>query len=73
MVNFSAEAAIARLLHPEPATIATLAIAHCAIGLVAAAVAHRKGRSLPQWLAIGLIGGTPSLVAALLLRPQDSG
>jgi uncharacterized membrane protein YoaK (UPF0700 family) len=42
-------------------------ILHFTIGAMAATIAHRKGRKLSLWLPIGLIVGTPALVAAVLL------
>ncbi|HSM83911.1 MAG TPA: hypothetical protein VLS96_19635 [Nodosilinea sp.] len=38
---------------------------HCAIGLVAARVAYRKGYSLDRWLLWGAVGGTVALLDAL--------
>ena len=38
------------------------------IGGIAAMVAYGKGRNLGLWVAIGAIGGTPALIAALLLK-----
>jgi hypothetical protein len=49
--------------------ILPLALLHCLIGLIAAAIAYRKGYALKTWLVLGLIGGTPSLIYALT-RPQ---
>lgn len=42
---------------------------HCAIGLVAAMLAYRKGYDLGLWMVWGLVGGTVALVDALR-RPQ---
>jgi len=53
----------------NPSVIFTLAILHGMIGAIAAWVAQKKGRSYPRWLIIGLIGGTPALIVALLLKP----
>jgi hypothetical protein len=39
-------------------------ILHCTMGLVAALVAKRKGRDWSFWLPVGLIVGTPALIAA---------
>lgn len=44
--------------------IVSLGALHCAIGLLAAFVAYRKGYPLKRWLVIGLVGGTPSLIYA---------
>jgi hypothetical protein len=43
---------------------------HCAIGLVAARVAHHKGYDLGVWMVWGLVGGTLALVDALR-RPRS--
>ncbi|AIE75398.1 hypothetical protein D082_28700 [Synechocystis sp. PCC 6714] len=48
-----------------------LGTAHCLLGLTATAIAYGKGYSLSRWLAIGLIGGTPALVAAILLKTKE--
>ncbi|OIP68906.1 hypothetical protein [Planktothrix paucivesiculata] len=53
----------------DPSVILTLAILHGVIGAIAAFVAREKGRNYSQWLIIGLIGGTPALIVALLLKP----
>ncbi|WRH66397.1 MAG: hypothetical protein RSE13_22925 [Planktothrix sp. GU0601_MAG3] len=53
----------------DPSIVLTLAILHGIIGAIAAFVAQQKGRSYPRWLMIGLIGGTPALIVALLLKP----
>ena len=45
-------------------------VLHCLIGLLATAIAHRKGYPLHRWLLWGLIGGTPSLLVALWLPPH---
>ena len=50
----------------DPSVILILAILHGVIGTIAAFVAREKGRSYPRWLIIGLIGGTPALIVALL-------
>jgi hypothetical protein len=42
---------------------------HFTIGGVAALVAKRKGRNLGVWLPLGLIAGTPALIAAWRLTP----
>jgi hypothetical protein len=47
-----------------------LALIHCAIGLVAAAIAHNKGRNLSTWLIVGLIGGTFALFASIFLKEE---
>ncbi|MEM1280998.1 MAG: hypothetical protein AAGG53_13490 [Cyanobacteria bacterium P01_H01_bin.152] len=44
-----------------------LTVLHCAIGLTAAQVAHRKGANRGFWLIWGLIGGTIALITALRL------
>ncbi|MEB3356135.1 MAG: hypothetical protein VKK04_05370 [Synechococcales bacterium] len=43
---------------------------HLLIGAVGAVIAYRKGRRLDRWLVLGLIAGTPALIAALVLKPQ---
>jgi len=55
----------------NPSVILTLAILHGIIGAIAAFVAQQKGRSYPRWLIIGLIGGTPAVIVALLLKPTS--
>ncbi|MEM9816979.1 MAG: hypothetical protein AAF827_11340 [Cyanobacteria bacterium P01_D01_bin.6] len=50
-----------------PLWMAVMLLLHCAIGLVAAQIAHRKGANLRLWLIWGMIGGTLSLVTALRL------
>lgn len=52
--------------------VLTLAIAHCAIGTVAAVVAQRRGLPFQRWLLLGLIGGTVALVAACVVSPKTS-
>lgn len=42
---------------------------HLTIGAIAARIAHRKGRDLAIWLPIGLLAGTPALIAAWRLAP----
>jgi hypothetical protein len=49
----------------------SLGILHFSIGAIAANVAHRKGRRLSFWLPLGLVAGTPALIAALLLPPVE--
>ncbi len=51
-------------------SFAIAGVLHFGIGLVAAIVAIRKGQDWQWWVPIGLIGGTPSLIAALLLKPS---
>ncbi len=55
----------------NPFVILILAILHGVIGAIAAFVAQQKGRSYSRWLIIGLIGGTPALIVALLLKPTS--
>jgi hypothetical protein len=38
---------------------------HCAVGLVAAQIAGRKGYSRQPWLLWGLVGGTVALIDSL--------
>jgi hypothetical protein len=42
------------------------------VGLIAAKVAHGKGHDLSKWLVWGLIGGTPTLIAACLCTAKPS-
>ncbi|MDC0835574.1 hypothetical protein CKA32_005217 [Geitlerinema sp. FC II] len=56
----------------SPVTVGGLFVAHCIVGTAAAVVATRKGYALGWWLTIGLIGGTPSLVVAVLMQPKES-
>lgn len=44
---------------------------HCLLGGIAAVVAARKGYRLGRWLLIGLVGGTPALVAAIVLKAKQ--
>ena len=55
---------------PTATQVTILATAHCLIGITATVIAYRKGYSFGRWLAIGLIGGTPAFIAALLLKSQ---
>lgn len=55
----------------DSSLIVPLMVLHLIIGGIAAAVAFRKGRNLGLWIAIGAIGGTPSLIAALLLEEKS--
>ncbi|MGA7935808.1 MAG: hypothetical protein WCA35_19815 [Kovacikia sp.] len=50
-------------------TLYVLLSVHCLNGVIAAIVAQAKGRNLSKWLALGLIGGTITLVAAIALSP----
>jgi hypothetical protein len=43
---------------------------HCLIGITAAIVAYQKGLNLKRWIFIGIIGGTPALIAALLAKTK---
>ncbi|MGF1461473.1 MAG: hypothetical protein ACFBSG_20905 [Leptolyngbyaceae cyanobacterium] len=54
-----------------PFTVVFMLLLHCAIGLVAAQIAYRKGADLGNWLVWGMIGGTLSLITALKL-PADA-
>ncbi len=53
-----------------PLSVCVLLFFHCAIGLVAANLAHRKGGDLGLWFCWGMVGGTLSLVTALLWQPS---
>jgi hypothetical protein len=43
---------------------------HFLMGGLAAFTAQKKGLSLKRWIVFGMIGGTPSLVAAILAEPR---
>ncbi|MEQ9668274.1 hypothetical protein [Coleofasciculus sp. G2-EDA-02] len=43
---------------------------HCIIGIIAALLARHKGFDFRRWLIIGLIGGTPALIVALVVKPK---
>ncbi|HIK45849.1 MAG TPA: hypothetical protein IGR64_13350 [Leptolyngbyaceae cyanobacterium M65_K2018_010] len=43
---------------------------HCAVGLVAAQVAFRKGYDLGPWMLWGTIGGTVALLDAFRRPPR---
>jgi hypothetical protein len=47
-----------------------LVIFHCFVGGVAAILAKQKGYNLLQWLILGLIGGTFSLMAVLVMKEK---
>lgn len=49
-------------------SLAIAGVVHLGLGGVAAIVAVRKGRDWRWWVPIGLIGGTPSLIAAINLK-----
>ena len=56
-----------------PLSVVVMLLLHCAIGLVAAQLASRRGADLGLWLLWGMVGGTLSLVTALRLpAPQKS-
>jgi len=46
---------------------------HCLLGGIAAMIAFKKGRRLGVWLILGLIGGTATLVASLLIKGTKAG
>jgi hypothetical protein len=48
--------------------ITVLGFLHCAIGYAAAKVAIAKGGNKDLWIPVGLIAGTPALIAALTLK-----
>ncbi|QFZ93039.2 hypothetical protein [Synechococcus elongatus] len=48
------------------------AIVHCVAGLWATAIATQKGYSTPQWLVIGLIGGSFAVLWSRRLSDQNS-
>ncbi len=43
---------------------------HCLMGGMAAIAAHKKGLNLKRWIIFGMIGGTPTLIAAILAKPK---
>jgi hypothetical protein len=47
-----------------------LIIFHCFIGVIAAILAKQKGYNLLLWLLLGLIGGTFSLMAVLVMKEK---
>jgi hypothetical protein len=47
-----------------------LIIFHCFVGGVAAILAKQKGYNFWLWLPIGLIGGTFSLMAVLVMKEK---
>ena len=52
----------------------SLAIAggvHVVAGVSAAIVAMRKGKNWKWWVPIGLMAGTPALIAAVMLKPES--
>ena len=56
-----------------PLSVVVMLLLHCAIGLVAAQLASRRGADLGLWLLWGMVGGTLSLITALRLpAPQKS-
>jgi len=55
---------------PESTSTFLLLNLHFTIGTFAAFTAYKKGRKLSRWLLIGWLGGTPALIAALLLKPE---
>lgn len=70
MLNIDALTTLTNL--PVANQVIILGTAHCLLGLTATAIAYGKGRNFRRWLAIGLIGGTPALIAALLLKSQKN-
>lgn len=57
----------------EPTKLILIAglAAHCFIGFIAALVAQQKGYNFKNWLFWGLIGGTPTLIIAFLIKPKS--
>jgi hypothetical protein len=45
---------------------------HCIIGTIAAFIATTKGHNFRFWLPVGLIAGTPALIAAWRLAPKNT-
>ena len=52
--------------------ISGLMILHCIIGSVAAGIAKSKGFNFRKWIVLGLIGGTPALIAVWFLPAQQN-
>ncbi|MGG6296602.1 hypothetical protein ACQ4M4_19600 [Leptolyngbya sp. AN02str] len=52
--------------------LALLLSLHVLIGVVGAIVAYYKGRSLKQWLLIGIACGTPALLVALVMKRETT-
>jgi hypothetical protein len=61
------------LSHPNPSLILIAGTLHCIIGVIAAIVAKQKGYEFRVWLPMGLIAGTPALIAAWRLGPKPIG
>jgi hypothetical protein len=55
-------------LPPWPIVIGA-GLLHCTLGFTAAVLAKRKGHDWNFWLPVGLIAGTPALIAAWRLSP----
>ncbi|WLT39173.1 hypothetical protein NON20_05875 [Synechocystis sp. B12] len=70
MINTDALTTLTNL--PIVTQVIILGTAHCLLGLTATVIAYGKGRNFRRWLAIGLIGGTPALVAAIVLKSQKN-
>lgn len=57
---------------PIDPAVYPLLIFHCFIGGIATILAKQKGYSLWLWLILGFIGGTASLMAALLIKEKNT-
>ena len=47
-------------------------VIHVTVGLSGAIVAIRKGKDWKWWIPIGLIAGTPTLIAAMKLESESN-
>jgi|GEM_PF-1473115 len=55
----------------DPNTFYFLMTLHGIIGTTAAIIAQQKGHNFGLWIIIGLIGGTPALIASLLIKRKE--
>lgn len=55
---------------PIDPAVYPLLIFHCFIGGIATILAKQKGHNVWLWLLLGFIGGTASLMAALLIEEK---
>ena len=53
-------------------SLAIAGVIHVTVGLSAAIVAVQKGKDWKWWIPIGLIVGTPALIAAVKLDPEST-
>lgn len=57
---------------PIDPTLYLLLNLHCLMGGIAAVVAAKKGYGLGQWLVWGLVGGTGTLIVAVVMPPKNA-